>query len=134
MNKSAVALGGIVPNLLRAPKAMSHKQILNSLLHVRNVFQDKQLHIFGVGGTATLHLTSLLGMDSVDSTGWRNRAARGIIQLPGTGDRLVTQLGSWRGRSLSQEELKKLKRCSCPACNQYGMKGLQANKVFGFEN
>ena len=132
--KSHIALGGIVPNLLRAPKAMAYQDVLKSLQNVRQAFHDKSIHVFGVGGTATVHLTALLKMDSVDSTGWRNRAARGIIQLPGKGDRLITQLGNWRGRSLSDLEQKILKSCQCPACRLYGTKGLMANKVFGFSN
>ena len=132
--KSHIALGGIVPNLLRAPKAMAYRDILKSLQNVRQAFHDKSIHVFGVGGTATVHLTALLRMDSVDSTGWRNRAARGIIQLPGKGDRLITQLGNWRGRSLSDSEQKILKSCQCPACRLHGAEGLMANKVFGFSN
>ena len=72
-------LGGIVPNLLRSPKAVPYQEILDSLRHVRQTFANKEIHVFGMGGTATLHLAILLGMDSVDSSGWRNRAARGIV-------------------------------------------------------
>ena len=38
--------------------------------------------------------TREMGVDSVDSSGWRNRAPRGIMQLPGSGDRMVAELGS----------------------------------------
>jgi 7-cyano-7-deazaguanine tRNA-ribosyltransferase len=133
-NKSHIALGGIVPNLLRAPKAMSHTKIIDNLIHFRKQFKDKKLHVFGIGGTATLHFAALLGMDSVDSSGWRNRAARGLIQLPGTGDRIIAELGNWRGRKISKEEEEKLEKCQCPACQKYGINGLRANKAFGFYN
>ena len=93
--KSSIALGAIVPNLLRKPKAIPYTEVLSGLQHVRTVFEEKTLHVFGVGGTATLHLMALLGIDSADSSGWRNRAARGIIQYPGSGDRLVASLGNW---------------------------------------
>jgi 7-cyano-7-deazaguanine tRNA-ribosyltransferase len=89
--KPTIALGGIIPNLLRASKALPYKEILDSLKHVRQTFADKEIHVFGVGGTATLHLAKLLGMNSADSSGWRNRAARGIVQLPGSGDRNGSQ-------------------------------------------
>src|SRR5690606_8343220 len=89
---------------------------------------------FGIGGTATLHLAALLRIDSVDSSGWRNRAARGIIQLPGSGERMVTELGSWRGRSLSEREWITLENCQCPACRNYGIAGLTTDKSFGFYN
>jgi hypothetical protein len=130
--KKCVALGGIVPNLLRKPKAMPYSEVLTGLRHTRSVFETKSIHVFGVGGTATLHLTALLGFDSADSSGWRNRAARGIIQLPGSGERLVADLGSWRGRQPSSKEWKRLRNCDCPACRAYGVKGLKANQLHGF--
>lgn len=133
-NKQAVALGGIVPNLLRMPKAMKPENILSSVYQVRAELEDKRLHVFGVGGTATLHLAALLGVDSVDSAGWRNRAARGIIQLPGRGERIVANLGNWRGREPDAHEMEMLLACTCPACQQFGFGGLQINGIEGFCN
>lgn len=130
--KPRIALGAIVPNLLRKPKAMPYTDILVGLRHVRETFADKSIHVFGVGGTATLHLTALVGFDSADSSGWRNRAARGIVQLPGSGERLVADLGSWRGREPSADEWRVLKRCRCPACRRHGLDGLRASKLEGF--
>jgi len=130
--KPWIALGAIVPNLLRKPKAMPYSDVLVGLLHVRRAFKNKSIHVFGVGGTATLHLTALLGFDSVDSSGWRNRAARGIIQLPGSGERLVADLGNWRGREPSADEWAVVRHCRCPACREYGAKGLEASKLHGF--
>jgi hypothetical protein len=75
---------------------------------------------------------ALLGINSVDSSGWRNRAARGIIQLPGSGERLVAALGNWRGRRPSSYEWKLLHRCTCPACREHGVAGLRADKMHGF--
>jgi 7-cyano-7-deazaguanine tRNA-ribosyltransferase len=132
--KKSIALGGIVPNLLRKPRAMPYTDILNGLLHVRDLFAGKAIHVFGVGGTATLHLIALLGFDSVDSSGWRNRAARGVIQLPGSGERIIAELGNWRGRRPSDEEWRKLSTCRCPACQRHGLDGLKANKLEGFCN
>lgn len=130
--KPALALGAIVPNLLRKPKAMPYSKVLSGLQQTREKFKDKRLHVFGVGGTATIHLSALLGFDSVDSSGWRNRAARGIIQLPGCGERLVASLGKWRGREPSEAEWKELRRCKCPACQKHGVAGLRAGKLYGF--
>lgn len=130
--KSCIALGGIVPNLLRKPKAIPYSDVLTGLRHVRKAFKDKSIHVFGVGGTATLHLTALLGFNSVDSSGWRNRAARGIVQLSGSGERLVANLGKWRGRKPSREEWALLDDCRCPACQKHGVKGLKAKKLLGF--
>lgn len=130
--KPWIALGAIVPNLLRKPKALPYTDILVGLRHVRQTFADKSIHVFGVGGTATLHLTALVGFDSVDSSGWRNRAARGIVQLPGSGERLLADLGSWRGREPSADEWEILRRCKCPACRKHGVDGLRASKLLGF--
>ena len=132
--KPIFAIGGIVPNLLRAPKAMSYKKILNSIYKVRQTFADKKLHLFGVGGTSTLHVAALLGMDSVDSVGWRTRAARGIVQLPGIGDRSVAALGNWKIREPNSQELERLRECQCPACQKYKLEGLKANLTGGFRN
>jgi 7-cyano-7-deazaguanine tRNA-ribosyltransferase len=130
--KQRIALGGIVPNLLRAPKALSYTRVLESLSHVREEFADKEVHVFGIGGNATVHLAALLGIDSADSSGWRNRAARGLVQLPGTGDRMVTSLGKWRGREPSKEEWDRLRRCRCPACKARGIRGIKADGLKGF--
>ena len=132
--KPALALGGIVPNLLRAPKAIPYAVVLAGLHRARTAFSGKSLHLFGVGGTATLHLAALLGFDSIDSSGWRNRAARGIVQLPGSGDRTVANLGNWRGREPSTEEWERLEACKCPACEQFGLDGLKASALAGFCN
>jgi 7-cyano-7-deazaguanine tRNA-ribosyltransferase len=130
----SIALGGIVPNLLRTPKAFPYEDILASLQRIKDAFPDRGIHVFGMGGTATLHLAALLGIDSVDSSGWRNRAARGLIQLPGLGDRMVIKLGSWKGRCLNTEEHERLGRCKCPACRREGISGLMAKGIHGFSN
>jgi hypothetical protein len=132
--KPTLAIGGIVPQLLRMKKSVSHSKTIESLKHLRERYADKQLHVFGVGGTATIHIAGLLGMNSVDSSGWRNRAARGMIQLPGTGERLLAELGSWRGRQLSEAEKVTLQNCPCPACQAEGLDGLKLSGKQGFCN
>lgn len=134
LSKPTVGLGGIVPNLLRAPKAMPYGDVLEHVRQVRQTLKAQRLHVFGIGGTATLHLATLLQVDSVDSSGWRNRAARGLIQLPGSGDRIVAELGSWRARELSASEYKCLAACPCPACRQFGLTGLALRGTAGFAN
>lgn len=132
--KPRLAIGGIVPNLLRAPKAISHQEILQNLITLREEFADKEIHIFGIGGISTLHVAALLEIDSVDSSGWRNRAARGIILLPGKSERIIAELGSWRGRKVSEDEKELLLNCECSACQKFGLEGLSANGSFGFRN
>jgi queuine/archaeosine tRNA-ribosyltransferase len=52
--------------------------------------------------------------------------------LPGCGERLIADLGNWRGREPSDDERKVLLRCKCPACREHGVKGLRSNKLHGF--
>ncbi|MGH2370986.1 MAG: hypothetical protein ACRDI2_22640 [Chloroflexota bacterium] len=132
--KPRVGLGGLVPNLLRAPKAVPYANVLQSMRQVRARLADQQVHVFGIGGTATLHLAALLGMNSIDSSGWRNRAARGLVQLSGRGDRIVAELGNWRGRRVDKAEEVLLDACRCPACRQFGLDGLRASGTHGFCN
>jgi len=132
--KPTIALGGIVPNLLRAPKAIPYQRVLESLWETRAAFVSKQLHVFGMGGTATLHLAALMSFNSLDSSGWRNRAARGIVQLPGKGDRVLADLGNWRGRQPSKDELALLEQCSCPACRRHGLDELKAPGITDFNS
>jgi 7-cyano-7-deazaguanine tRNA-ribosyltransferase len=132
--KPSLALGGIVPNLLRTQKAMPLDDVLTHLRFIRGEFEAKKLHVFGIGGTATVHIAALFRMDSIDSSGWRNRAARGIIQLLGSGDRMIANLGKWRGRQPSRQEWKKLQECHCPTCSLFGVKGLKDDGIEGFCN
>jgi 7-cyano-7-deazaguanine tRNA-ribosyltransferase len=130
--KECIALGALVPNLLRSPRAATYSSILGDLIAVRDRFPKKRIHVFGIGGTATVHLAALLGFDSADSSGWRNRAARGIIQLAGSGERIVAELGNWRGRRPTEEEWAELERCGCPGCQQFGVRSLKASGIDGF--
>ena len=59
--KRVVGLGALVPHLLRAEKAAPYQQVLDSLCRARAQLADRRLHVFGLGGTATLHLAALLG-------------------------------------------------------------------------
>jgi hypothetical protein len=129
--KTKLALGGLVPQLLQTKGTGPKTQAVDSILTARQEFIG-QIHAFGIGGTATLHLAAVLGLDSIDSAGWRNRAARGVIQLPGHGERLLTQLGNWQGRELNKKERVLLNACECPGCRQAGIKGLSASGTAGF--
>ena len=127
-----IAIGGVVPHILKTKGALENVEIASQLLLIRRSFVGHNVHGFGLGSTATLHVARLIGLDSVNSSGYRHRAARGVIQLPGTGDREIAPLGSWGGRGLSIAERRQLCNCVCPACRLYGIKGLRAAGVHGF--
>ncbi|MEM3433315.1 MAG: hypothetical protein QXP27_03965 [Candidatus Methanomethyliaceae archaeon] len=78
------------------------------------------MHVFGVGGTTTMHLMFALGVDSLDSVGWRLKAGYGAIQLPGLGDRF-TGTHCRKGRTLLLEDegaKEALAECQCPVCRE----------------
>jgi 7-cyano-7-deazaguanine tRNA-ribosyltransferase len=52
--KSDIALGAIVPQLLRMPKSQPYQDTLNSIHETRQSFTDKKIHLFGVGGDGNL--------------------------------------------------------------------------------
>ncbi len=127
---SRLAVGGLVPHLLNSEGARRTRTIA-ALRGVRRAFPGT-IHAFGVGGVVTLHLAAALGFDSADSSGWRQRAARGLIVLRGSGERQAVRLGSWKGRGLDEDEWAGLGRCRCPACRAGGVEGLKATGVEGF--
>lgn len=92
--------------------------IVEAIKLVRDNFPNSILHVFGVGSTTTMHILFLLGVGSVDSSGWRLKAAHGAIQLPGHGDlfppRHKTTLRT--RRQLTREDLRLLVKCRCPSC------------------
>lgn len=138
-----LGLGGLVPRLLTQKGSSSREQVVDTIKRVREKLEGTELHIFGIGGLTTLHLAAVLKIDSIDSSGWRNRAARGLIFVPGSGERYVVKLGNWRGRSITDTEEQYLRGCGCPACMEYGVAGLKASKetnpgassgIWGFQN
>jgi len=88
---------------------------------IRGEFPHAFLHVFGVGGTTTMHLMFALGADSLDSIGWRLKAGYGAIQLPGLGDRF-TGYNPRRNRTLLIEDSvakEALLECQCPVCQEH---------------
>lgn len=127
-----LALGGLVPHLLNSVGAQ-RRQTIALVRRVCRQFPGR-IHAFGIGGIVTLHLAAALGVHSADSSGWRQRAARGLILLRGAGERQAVALGSWKGRALTVDDWRELERCRCPACRRYGPDGLRAGSINGFAN
>jgi tRNA-guanine family transglycosylase len=118
-NPQIIGIGSLVPLLFRTPGTKRFKNPINYVIDairlVRTEFPNSFLHAFGVGSTKTMHLMYALGVDSIDSSGWRIKAAYGIIQLPGVSDRHVKSRNNGR-RFLNKEEIKVLEKCQCPVC------------------
>jgi queuine/archaeosine tRNA-ribosyltransferase len=72
-----------------------------------------------------MHLMFYTGADSVDSSGWRTKAAYGAIQLPGTPDRYISKRKKHKDYpKLTKEEKRMLDDCRCPACKRYSVDSL----------
>ncbi|KAF5065578.1 Queuine tRNA-ribosyltransferase [anaerobic digester metagenome] len=118
---SMIGVGSLVPLLFRTNGTKRFndpiKFVIDAIRIVRQEFPNSFLHAFGVGSSKTMHLMYSLGVDSLDSTGWRLKAAYGIIQLPGVGDRHPISRNNRRA-FLNEPEKKILKQCKCPSCNK----------------
>jgi len=124
-NPKIIGLGSLVPIVFRTKGmrnfANSMHFVVDAIKLVREEFPDAFLHVFGIGSTTSMHLMFSLGVDSLDSTGWRLKAAYGRIQLPGIGDRYVQEHHNGR-KVISKEEEKKLSQCKCPVCRGHTLK------------
>jgi len=94
---------------------------INALMEFIKVVKEEygfKVHIAGFGSSPlTLYLAIYLGIDSVDSSGFRRRAAYGKILLPGKGERYVGRGDARFGiTKLSSEDLQQIKECDCPIC------------------
>jgi queuine/archaeosine tRNA-ribosyltransferase len=99
----------------------SRHLVVDIIKIIRAEFPNTFLHVFGVGGTTTMHLMFALGVDSLDSIGWRLKAGYGAIQLPGFGDRFTGDKPRKR-RTLLKDDTKAkeiLLQCQCPVCREY---------------
>ena len=114
-----VGLGSLVPLIFNTKGASRFdnrlKFVIDAIKLIRQEFPNALLHTFGVGSAKTMHLMYSLGVDSLDSTGWRIKAAYGTIQLPGVGDRHPVSRNNGRP-CLSYKEKKILELCECPSC------------------
>lgn len=111
---NAIGLGSLVPLVTSKNPRVAKNFIIDAVKIVREEFPCSFLHVFGIGGTTTMHLMFSLGVDSVDSMSWRLKAAYGAIQLPGVGDRFIHPPKKRRG--ISKAEQKLLEKCLCPIC------------------
>ncbi len=128
-----LAIGGLVPHMLLS-KNGSRDVVVAVLKHLRHEFPKTDIHVFGIGGVTTIYLLKLAQINSFDSIGWRVRAAWGIIQIRGIGERQIMQRDKgWKIPPVSEEEKKLLKSCKCPICSK-NLQDLMKRKDFeGFE-
>ncbi|HEC88415.1 MAG TPA: hypothetical protein ENI52_03770 [Thermoplasmata archaeon] len=120
-----IGLGSLVPLVFRRERTYNFNNslhfIVDAIKLVRNEFPNAFLHVFGIGSTSSMHLMYSLGVDSLDSIGWRLKAAYGTIQLPGIGDRYLKKHPN-RRRVINRKEMEILSKCECPACKNKSIK------------
>jgi 7-cyano-7-deazaguanine tRNA-ribosyltransferase len=110
----AIGIGSLVPLITSPHYGVEKEFVIEAIRIVREEFPKSFLHVFGIGGTTTMHLMFSLGVDSVDSMSWRLKAAYGAFQLPGVGDRFISP--PKRRKGLKVHEKKLLAKCLCPIC------------------
>ena len=123
-----LGIGSLVPSVFNIKGAGGITNVVGIVNFVREKLPDRRIHVFGVGSTRTMHLMFYAGADSIDSSGWRSKAAYGAIQLPGTGDRYITPRKRHKPyRDLSEVEIEILAQCECPVCKEEGLEKLKTS-------
>lgn len=101
-------------------RQMSIRNILLILRTVQSIkyYTDFKVHLTGFGSSPlTLHLAYFMGADSIDSIGYKRKAAYGKILLPGKGERYIGRGDATFGvMQLTAEDMKLLAECQCPVC------------------
>lgn len=118
-------VGSLVQSVFNVKGVSGMTNALRIVLESRRRLSNEWLHVFGVGSVVTMCLMFLAGVDSVDSSAWRTKAAFGAIQLPGIGDRYITGkaglLTNKVYKGLSQHDQRLLDDCGCPICATEGL-------------
>jgi len=128
-----IAIGGLVPHMLLSRNG-SREVVINVLKHLRKEFPRTNIHVFGIGGITTIYLLKLAQVNSFDSVGWRVRAAWGIIQIKGFGERqIMLRDKGWKVPQISEEEKEFLKKCKCPICSKNLQDLMKEKSIEGFE-
>ncbi len=121
-----LGIGSLVPSVFSTKGAGGITNVVEIVNFVKKKLGNRKIHVFGVGSTLTMHLMFYAGADSVDSSGWRTKAAYGAIQLPGIGDRYVTSRTRHKKyRDVSEEDKEILASCRCPICESEGLEKLR---------
>ena len=122
-----IGLGSLVPLVksMKGSKKNGIESLIYTIITLRKLLPETFIHAFGIGGTMA-YLAVLAGIGSYDSNGWIQKAAYGVIQLPGISDRFLRQETHNRPyliRNRKQRNCKDLineidifMKCKCSAC------------------
>ena len=134
-NTELVALGSVVdPNFSNFKGFFGDRQPTRELIDMTSFAlsaiekeSNFKVHLMGWGSSPLmLHLGYYLGIGSLDSMGYRRKAAFGKIILPGRGERYLGDTTSNFGNVTFKNpknvnDIELLERCICPICrtNKY---------------
>lgn len=125
-----IGVGSLVPLVksMKGSKKNGIESLLYTLICLRKKLPNAFIHAFGLGGTMA-YLAVLAGVDSYDSNGWIQKAAYGVIQLPGISDRFLRKESHNRPyliKDRNQRNSKKpineidiFMKCKCSACSRF---------------
>lgn len=144
MSSRYVALGALasrrlrVSRLAKASDLSGDRETFEYIKETREAFRDSHLHLFGIGGArSTIHLSALLGADSIDSIGWftaGGKFGRALSPHPTKSDVYICSTNSDARPTPSKEDIEDLEACQCPTCQEYGIEGLKDPSVeFGVQ-
>ncbi|KKN49868.1 hypothetical protein LCGC14_0638330 [marine sediment metagenome] len=125
-----IGVGSLVPLVksMKGSKKNGIESFIYALITLRKLLPHSFIHAFGIGGTMA-YLGILGGIDSYDSNGWIQKAAYGVVQLPGISDRFLKKEDHNRpyliqGRKPRNSknivnEIDMFMKCKCSACQPF---------------
>ena len=125
-----IGIGSLVPlvKTMKGSKKNGIESFIYSLISLRKRLPETFIHAFGIGGTMA-YLAVLAGIDSYDSNGWIQKAAHGVIQLPGISDRFLKKENHKRPYLIKNRKQRNNKTlineidifmsCKCEGCKKF---------------
>jgi len=128
-----IGIGSLVPMVksIKGTNKIGGKwTFVKNLIYLRKRLPNTMIHAFGIGGTMS-YLAFYCGIDSLDSNGWIQKSAYGVIQLPGISDRflfkkphnrpylMANRMYKRNGRKKIVNEIKMFMNCNCPECKPF---------------
>ncbi len=125
-----IGIGSLVPlvKTMKGSKKNGIESFIYALITLRKMLPNSFIHAFGIGGTMA-YLAIFAGIDSYDSNGWIQKAAHGVIQLPGISDRFLKRESHNRPFLIANRKQRNKKdlineidlfmKCKCSACQPF---------------
>jgi len=82
-----IGYGGIVPPMIRKTR-LRLKALIGAII-LRRLLPGRRIHVLGIGSYIMTRIIKEIGVDSIDTSTWRVKAAYGHVIIPGLGERYV---------------------------------------------